>query len=113
MTQNRPRAEKFMRALRKGYVYMREQRDGAVDIVHKRIPKTPREAVAEDLNGSVEDQNVEGFMSLAAAQKEMALRAELLGLAPDKIPPAEKVYDFSLVQQVDRALQTAGWKPVK
>ena len=113
MSQNRPRAEKFMRALRKGYRYMREQRDGAVDIVHKRIPKTAREAVADDLDGSVEDQNVAGFMSMDAARKEMAIRAELLGLAPDKIPEPEKVYDFALVQDVDRALGASGWKPVK
>jgi hypothetical protein len=113
MAQTRPRAEKFMRALRKGYRYMREQRDGAIDIVHSRIPKTPREAVADDLDGSVEDQNVAGHMSMDTARKEMALRAELLGLTTDKIPAAEKVYDFSLVQDVDRALAASGWKPVK
>jgi hypothetical protein len=52
-------------------------------------------------------------MSLAAAAKEIALRGELLGLAPDKIMPAEKVYDFSVVAEVDRELKAAGWKPVK
>jgi len=113
VTVNRDRAKKFTRAIRMGQTYMRTFRDESVDIVHKRIPSVAREAIGDDLDGSVEDQNVEGSMSLAAAAKEIALRGELLGLTPDKIMPAEKVYDFSVVAEVDRELKAAGWKPVK
>jgi ABC-type nitrate/sulfonate/bicarbonate transport system substrate-binding protein len=113
VTANRDRAVKFTRAIRKGQAYMRSFTEESVDIVHKRVPKVSRDAIRDDLVGSVEDQNVAGSMSLDAAAKEMALRGELLGMAPDKIMPAEKVYDFSVVADADRSLQAAGWKPEK
>jgi ABC-type nitrate/sulfonate/bicarbonate transport system substrate-binding protein len=113
VTANRDRSVKFTRAIRKGQAFMRAFTEESVDIVHKRAPKLDRAAIKEDLLGSVEDQNVEGSMSMAAANKEISLRGELLGMAPDKIMPAEKVYDFSVVADADRTLRAAGWKPVK
>jgi NitT/TauT family transport system substrate-binding protein len=113
VTAHRDRAVKVTRAIRKGQTYMRSFADESVDIVHKRVPKMAREAIRDDLDGSVEDQNVAGSMSMQAARKEIALRGELLGLAPDKIIAAEKVYDFSVVADADRSLQAVGWKPVK
>jgi ABC-type nitrate/sulfonate/bicarbonate transport system substrate-binding protein len=113
VTANRDRAIKMTRAIRKGQTYMRSFPAESVEIVHKRIPNISPAAIRDDLDGSVEDQNVAGSMSLTAAGKEIALRGELLGMAPDKIMPAEKVYDFSVVADADRALQAAGWKPVK
>ena len=113
VTANRDRAIKMTRAIRKGQTYMRSFPAESVEIVHKRIPNISPAAIRDDLDGSVEDQNVAGSMSLTAAGKELALRGELLGMAPDKIMPAEKVYDFSVVADADRALQSAGWKPVK
>ena len=113
VTANRDRALKVTRAIRKGQTYMRTFAAESVEIVHKRIPNIATEAIRDDLDGSVEDQNIAGSMSMDAARKEIALRGELLGLAPDKIIAAEKVYDFSVVADADRALQAAGWKPVK
>jgi ABC-type nitrate/sulfonate/bicarbonate transport system substrate-binding protein len=113
VTANRDRAIKMTRAIRKGQTYMRTFPAESVEIVHKRIPNISPDAIRDDLDGSVEDQNVAGSMSMTAAGKEIALRGELLGMAPDKIMPAEKVYDFSVVADADRALQAAGWKPVK
>ena len=83
------------------------------DIQYSSSPDSAMSAIREDLLGSVKDQNVAGSMSLDAAAKEIALRGELLGLAPDKITPAEKVYDFSIVADADTSLAASGWKPVK
>ena len=113
VTDHRDRSVKFTRAIRKGQAYMRGFPAESVEIVHKRVPNISPAAIRDDLDGSVEDQNVEGSMSLAAAGKEIALRGELLGLAPDKIMPAEKVYDFSVVAEADRTLKAEGWKPAK
>jgi len=113
VTANRDRAIKVTRAIRKGQTYMRGFPAESVAIVHKRVPNIAPDAIRDDLDGSVEDQNVAGSMAMDAASKEIALRGELLGIAPDKIIPAEKVYDFSVVADADRALQAAGWKPVK
>ncbi len=47
------------------------------------------------------------------AARELAVRGELLDLTADKIPPAAKVYDFSLIEEVERELRAANWNPTR
>ena len=46
-----------------------------------------------------------------ASADEALVRAELLNVTPDKIPPVEKAFDFSVVNDVNAELKASGWKP--
>jgi hypothetical protein len=41
------------------------------------------------------------------------VRAELLDVAPDKVPPPEQVYDFSVIREVIAELKAANWHPTR
>jgi len=42
---------------------------------------------------------------------ELKLRGEMLGLPPDKVPPPERVFDYSFILKAAEELKAAGWKP--
>ena len=39
------------------------------------------------------------------------MRADLIGLPKEKIPPIDKIYDFSLVRAINAELDATRWKP--
>jgi len=111
LTKNRDRAKKVLRALWKGRIYMKTVDGGTIDVVQKRLPKMPRETLASDLDAARDDSSDDGTIALASVEKELAVRAEILGIAPDKVLPADKVYDFSLMREILAELKAANWRP--
>jgi hypothetical protein len=79
--------------------------------MQKRLPKSAHEIVVRDAEGGIEDVNPTGVITPDAQAKELAARAELLNVPPDKTPPLAKIYDFSLIQEVIAELKQSGWKP--
>jgi hypothetical protein len=79
--------------------------------MHKRLPQFSRAAIERDVEGAVQDVDADGAMEEATAARELAVRAEVFGIAPDKVPPVGKVYDFSIVRGVIRELASSNWKP--
>ena len=43
---------------------------------------------------------------------DTAVRAALMGLSKDQLPPINKIYDFSIVRAVSAELDATRWKPV-
>jgi hypothetical protein len=105
--------KKVLRALWKGTLYMQAEKQGMADILQKRLPTVPRDQLLSGLDAAIEDVDTDGEMPLAAAAKELAVRAELLGVPPDKIPPPEQVYDFSIIREVIKELAAESWRPAK
>jgi hypothetical protein len=77
--------------------------------MHRRAPRASRATIVEDVKGALDDLDADGEVSFAEAEKELSVRAELMKLAPDKVMPAEKVYDFTLIREVVRELKD--WRP--
>jgi NitT/TauT family transport system substrate-binding protein len=44
-------------------------------------------------------------------RKDMEVRASLLNIAADKVPPVSKVYDYHLLNEANAELDKKGWKP--
>jgi hypothetical protein len=44
---------------------------------------------------------------------DLTVRASLLGITKDQIPPINKIYDFTLAHQIDAELDASRWKPVR
>jgi ABC-type nitrate/sulfonate/bicarbonate transport system substrate-binding protein len=113
VAEDRDRVKKVLRALWKGTLYMQAQKEGMADILQKRLPGTKREQLLSGIDLAIEDVDHDGEMEMAAAAKELAVRAELLGVPPDKIPAPETVYDFSIIREVIRELGAESWRPTK
>jgi NitT/TauT family transport system substrate-binding protein len=109
LAANRERARKFLRAAWKGTQFIMTHREATYDLMQKRTPRASRATIVEDVDGAVEDLDSDGEAPLDEAQKELAVRAEMMKIPADKVTPAEKVYDFSLIREVIRELRD--WKP--
>jgi ABC-type nitrate/sulfonate/bicarbonate transport system substrate-binding protein len=113
VANNRDRATKILRALWKGTLYSVEQPEGMADILQKRMPNISRQQIETDIAGAKEDVNLTGIMSPEATARELVVRGEVVGQAANTIPSPERVYDFTLIQQVIAELKAAGWKPAR
>jgi NitT/TauT family transport system substrate-binding protein len=113
LAENRTRAKRVLRALWKGTLYMHQQQDGMADLLQKRLPQTARDVIRRDVEGGVEDLDEDGMLSLEAQVRELAVRGEILDIAPGKIPEPAKVYDFSVIREVAAELKAANWKPTR
>ncbi|HEY6257636.1 MAG TPA: ABC transporter substrate-binding protein [Xanthobacteraceae bacterium] len=101
---------RFVRATRKGMIYARDNRDGAIEVFVKQMKAQPDAAV----HGYDELRKVmaqDGTISTEAQTNELALRADMLSMQADKIPPIASVFDFSWLEKVNAELKASGWKP--
>ena len=109
LAANRERAKRFLRAAWKGTQFIMTHREATYDLMHKRTPRASRATIVEDVDGAVEDLDSDGEAPLDEAQKELAVRAEMMKIPADKATPADKVYDFTLIREMIRELKD--WKP--
>ncbi len=101
---------RFVRATRKGMIYARDNRDGAIDVFVKAMKAQP-DAAAHGYDELRKVMAQSGTIAPDAQAGEIALRADMLGLAPDKAPPVEAVFDFSFAEKVNTELKD--WVPAK
>jgi NitT/TauT family transport system substrate-binding protein len=107
----RAMAKRFTRALVQGRRFASAFEKEAVDSVHKRVPMSAREALVTSFRISQAGATKDGTLTREIQQAELDVRGELLGISKDKLPPLDKVFDFSLVEEVNRELDAQGWKP--
>ena len=108
---DRPLATRFLRALIKGDRYMRANEAGTIDAMLAHNPKVARDKV-EKLYGELVPTNTADGRLPPEVQKQMLdLYADILGMPNDKARPIADAFDFSLLAEVDRALDASGWKP--
>jgi ABC-type nitrate/sulfonate/bicarbonate transport system substrate-binding protein len=113
LAEHRDRANRVVRAVRKGALYVKAFPDATVDLLQKRNPESPHQALMNEMRSSYPNLNWPGTISLEAQRRELAARGEILNLPVDKIPPPEAAYDFSLVAEADRAIAASGWTPTR
>lgn len=101
--------EKFVRATYKGFLYIRDNRNGAIPQVArylqlndsqaaKAYDQVVRPAMSQDGTLGPELQN--------KAVEHVARRLEL-----KEVPPLAKIFDFSITRRVIADLQAKAWKP--
>jgi NitT/TauT family transport system substrate-binding protein len=101
---------RFVRATRKGMIYARDNRDGAIDVSVK-VMKAQPEAAAHGYDELRKVMAEDGTISTEAQGNELALRADMLNMPVDKAPPVGAVFDFSWLEKVNAELKASGWKP--
>jgi len=81
ITQHHERAIRVMCALLKGAAFMKQYQDVTVDILAKRYANLARTDLAASLSDAVENATEGGTVSDQVAQRELAVRGELMGVA--------------------------------
>jgi NitT/TauT family transport system substrate-binding protein len=109
--KNRDRVKRVLRAVWKGTLYMTAHKDGTIEVMQKKLPMTAREIIVRDVEGGIEDLNRSGVLAKENLIKELAVRGELLNMKPEQVAPPEKVYDFSIIEEVIAELKSANWSP--
>jgi ABC-type nitrate/sulfonate/bicarbonate transport system substrate-binding protein len=100
--------ERFLRGVIKGREYARRYREQTIPILGKYTQRK-REFNEFDYDSTLPVLTSEGWVSDEILKEDVAMRAELVGMAP----PADfsKFFDYSIVKKIYRELKTAGWKP--
>jgi len=111
LKNHRDRVKRMLRAVWKGTIVMLTDTKGTIAEMQKRLSKTAPDVVARDAEGGIEDVNPTGVISRESQAKELAVRGELLNMKPDAVAAPEKIYDFSVIEEVIAELKASGWKP--
>jgi ABC-type nitrate/sulfonate/bicarbonate transport system substrate-binding protein len=105
-------ARKIVRAIVKGVRYEKAFKNETVAIVGKyQKPVAHPHASEVEYEYFMHASTRDLTFSNDLIATDLAVRAELAGIPRDKIPPIDKVYDFSLVRSINAELDAARWKP--
>lgn len=106
-------AKRMIRAIVKGARYQKAFREAAIAIVgtYEDPPHPHANEVEFDsyARAATRDETFEG----PAMATDLGVRAALMGLDPAAIPPAGKIYDFTVAHAVNAELDRSGWQPVR
>jgi len=111
LKENRPLAKRFMRAMVKGRRHAISRPEDMVAAVMKRDPAQTPDSVLQGWKDQEPLRTKDGTIPPDAQKQEIAVRSELLGIAPDKRRTPEQSFDFSLIREVNADLDAQGWKP--
>jgi len=111
LKQNRPLALRFIRALMKGYRYVRANKEATIAILLKRYPNETHDHYALVYDRVVATMTKDGTVPDRLAQQAIDENAEVLDIPPDKRRPLAEFVDFSLAREANAALDAEGWKP--
>jgi ABC-type nitrate/sulfonate/bicarbonate transport system substrate-binding protein len=100
--------ERFLRAVIKGREYARRYREQTIAIIGKYTQRK-REFNEFDYDSTVPVLTAEGWVAEDILKDDVAVRAELVGVAP----PADhtKFFDYSIAKKIYADLKKTGWKP--
>ena len=101
---------RFVRATRKGMIYAKALKPQAIDVFVRRMKgsATGAETGYDELRKVMAE---DATIPPDAQATELALRADMLGMAKDKIPQTAAVFDFSWVEKANAELKASGWAP--
>ena len=101
----------MIRAIVKGTRYARAFKDQALAVVAKyqKIPNATANNL--DYDDWIREMSPSLTVATDICARDLAVRADLLHLTKDRIPPLERVYDFSIVRSVNAELDASRWKP--
>jgi ABC-type nitrate/sulfonate/bicarbonate transport system substrate-binding protein len=110
LQEHRDRTRRFLRAAMKAREYYKAFRDESVQVLVK-YSQAPLAANEASYDETLSMMDGDASVPLDVQRRDVAARAQLNDL--DQYPPAEQVYDYSLVQDLYHELQASGWRPTR
>ena len=101
---------RFIRATLKGTYFMMAFKDKTIANVMK-YNKKDQHSTEVDYDEVVMTLTKDGSVPKSVQQTEAEVRAEVVKLPKDKIPPLDKMFDYSFVHKANASLKAQGWKP--
>jgi len=101
--------QRTMRAIYKGVSTVKASPQAAIDSMTKHgLDKGAAEFSAKHfIPGMLANGNVPRDIQA----RELKLRGQMLGVAPDKIPAPEQVFDYRFIIKAAEQIKAEGWKP--
>jgi ABC-type nitrate/sulfonate/bicarbonate transport system substrate-binding protein len=106
-------AKKMLRAIIKGFRYMKTFKPETIAILAQNRKTDDVHAVEDGYNVAIKAMTRDYTVSDAVILPDLEVRAGLLDIPKDKIPPVNKIYDFTLAHQINAELDAARWKPTR
>ena len=100
--------ERFVRATIMGFLFMRDNRTATLKVMSRTL-KIDESTAVKLYDSSRPTMTSDGTVSGETAKKMTAMVLKIAGVK--EAPPADKLYDFSLVRKAHAALQAKGWRP--
>lgn len=102
---------KFLRATLKGTRYMRKFKQQTLANVSKYFQYADPSLAGLDYDEDVPILTRDGTVPDDVLRKDMEVRAAILEIPKDQIPPISRAYDYRFVRQVNAELDRAHWTP--
>jgi ABC-type nitrate/sulfonate/bicarbonate transport system substrate-binding protein len=111
LKNNRPLAERFMLAVMQGRRRAAAHPEDVVTAVLRRNPTVTAAQVQAAMEAQRPLNTKDGTIPLDVQQREIANRAEVMGITGDQRPTPDKMFDFFLLKEANAKLDADGWKP--
>lgn len=111
LKDHRDTVRAFLRATLKGVRYMLKYKPQTLAFSAKHNPTPNPVTDAVDYDEVARSLSRDGTVSDDVLREETDVRASLLEIPKDQILPISRIYDFSLVREVNAALNKSGWQP--
>lgn len=102
---------RFLRAMLQGVLYMRAFKNETIDALMRAEPTGDRAEFARDYDDLMPTLTADGTAPEALIRKDLEIRAALMGIPKEKLPPSLDIYDYRPLREVEAELQASGWKP--
>ena len=106
-------SKKILRAIIKGFRYMKAFKPETVAILAKSRNTDDEQSVEEGYDVALKAMTRDYTVGDSVIVPDLEVRAGLLGIPKDQIPPVNKIYDFTLAHQINAELDASHWKPAK
>lgn len=93
---------RFLRATVEGITFLRQHSAEGIAITQKHFPSLAHDDVALAVDDLIDNATIDGTISSATIQRDIAVHGEVLGIPANALPNADRVYDFSWVKAVDK-----------
>jgi NitT/TauT family transport system substrate-binding protein len=110
LRDHRDRTRRFLRATMKAREYYKAYREETIQILAK-YNQSPRSANESSYDETLSTMDGDASVSVEVQRRDAAARAQLNDL--DQYPPAEQIFDYSLVRDAYRELQASAWRPTR
>jgi ABC-type nitrate/sulfonate/bicarbonate transport system substrate-binding protein len=111
LNSRRDRLAKFLRATLKGASYMKANPRQTIAIMSKYDTQSTTDQLAIDYDKVRSVLTPDGTVAEDVRAVDLKVRASIIGLGADKIPPMERIYDYSIVRETNAELERSGWQP--
>ena len=101
----------FLRATLKGSRYMRRFKSQTLAIVARNNPNADPALSALDYDNVMPLLAGGGTVAPDVLRAYLQVQAQMLDLPADRIPPIERVWDYSVVREANGSLDRARWRP--